>query len=190
MNQCHACGNPAQHFLNETGASSPIASAVEWKHTKIDCLRRFGIGCWRAPTAARRAHPAGFGLFRGSGTARRAGGPGGLPPLSRIGGRSGSRGMVNSLHEARTCKTAFQPATRKKGTYVHGQKFTFSNGLGVYGRVFHLHDRLHKGRDRTTSGNRQSSSGGRSGAQYANGTAPGTCGTKELLGERENRTDI
>jgi hypothetical protein len=58
----------------------------------------------------------------------------------------------------------------------------------VYGRVFHVVDRLRidKGCGRTTCGNRQSSSGRRSGSQPASRPTPRVCEARELLGEREN----
>jgi hypothetical protein len=76
----------------------------------------------------------------------------------------------------------------KRGTHEDSQQVPFGNGLGVYGRLFHLFDRLRidKGWGRTTCGNRQSSSGRRSGSQPANRPTSRICEARELLGEREN----
>jgi hypothetical protein len=83
-------------------------------------------------------------------------------------------------------------AKRTQGTYERSQKFPFGNGIGVYGRLVYLFERLRidKGWGRTTCGNRQSSSSRRSGSQPANWTSSRICETRELLGERENHTDI
>jgi hypothetical protein len=61
------------------------------------------------------------------------------------------------------------------------------NGIGVYGRFFHVRDRLRldKGRGRTTSGNCHSSAGLRAGSEPANQTTPGICGPNEFLRERK-----
>ena len=79
---------------------------------------------------------------------------------------------------------------RKKGMHENSQKGTFGNAITVYGRVFHVRERLHidESCGRTTCGKRQSSSGRRSGSQPANRTSPGVCEARELLGERENHT--
>jgi hypothetical protein len=79
-------------------------------------------------------------------------------------------------------------AKRTKGTYEHSQKFPFGNGIGVYGRLVYLFERLRldEGCGRTTRGNRQSSSGRRSGSKPAHRTAARLCEARELLGEREN----
>jgi hypothetical protein len=79
-----------------------------------------------------------------------------------------------------------------RGTYANSQKVAFGNRIGVHGRVVRVCDRLRidKDRGRTTGGNCQSSSGRRAGSRPANGTAPRTCGTTELLGKRENCPDV
>jgi hypothetical protein len=85
------------------------------------------MGC-SAPTAGRLARPAGIRLFRASGTARAAGGTGGLRPSSAIGVRSELQRMVNSCNEARSCHTSFQPA--KRGRMKTARRFLSATALG------------------------------------------------------------